>query len=670
MRFGHEVCASIETASRKEWLETNGLGGFASSTIAGLNTRRYHGLLTAAVKPPVGRHLLLSKMEETLVVDGRRYELSANRYPGVVHPQGHLFMHEFRLEPFPVFVYRAGGFEVEKRVFMVHGENTTVLEYEVRGPEGAQCLLEFRPLLAFRDYHSVTHRNNDLNAAYGGAPGLLVFEPYEFGRKLFLAHNADQIETTGHWYFNFEYDIERERGLEFQEDLFNPVVLRFRAGERSQVSFIASTERRNPEDAASLREREVERRAAAATCAPMREPLVEALAKAAGQFIVERGELKTIIAGYHWFCDWGRDTMIALPGLTLVTGQHDIARDILLVFAEHVDCGMLPNRFPDAGEAPEYNTVDASLWFFEAIRSYLHYSGDVRFVRERLYPVLRDIVGWHVRGTRFGICVDDDGLLACGQPGVQLTWMDAKVGDWVVTPRHGKPVEVQALWYNALRILEDFAARFDGEEAAAPYREMADQCAAAFLGRFWNEAANCLYDVVDGDLHDGSIRPNQVIALSLTHTMVPSDHGARILDTVRRELLTPMGLRSLSPFDPRYKGVYEGNTWQRDGAYHQGTVWAWLMGPFLTAWMRVHQRSPDARRQAEEWLREYGRHLSEAGLGQISEIFDGDSPHRPRGCIAQAWSVGELLRAAVEDVYEIRPAARGASACEGPDSPL
>jgi predicted glycogen debranching enzyme len=621
--------------------------------------------LTAATNPPVGRHLLLSKLEETLVVDGRRYELGVNRYPGAIYPQGYLLMKEFRLDPFPVFVYQAGVVEIEKRVFMVHGENTTVVEYELRsGDPSVECDLEIRPLLAFRDYHATTHRNDQLDPAYTDEPGVLKFAPYEDGPALHLAYDASDgsdpvIDPTGHWYFNFEYDIERERGLDFHEDLFNPMVMRFAMGAAGHVSLVASTSRRSASGTATLRKREVERRTPLRFRAPEAGSFITALSAATEQFLVARKELRTIIAGYHWFCDWGRDTMIALPGLTLVTGRYDIAREILLAFSLHTDRGMLPNRFPDAGEEPEYNTVDAALWFFEAVRAYLEYTGDAAFVHTQLYPVLKDIVDWHVRGTRYGIRVDGDGLLACGEAGVQLTWMDAKVGDWVVTPRYGKPVEIQALWYNALRSLADLARRFDEADAAARYEEMAARAAASFQAQFWNDSARCLYDVVDGDMRDGSIRPNQVLAISLRHSMVDNIRAAQALEVVQRELLTPAGLRSLSPFDPRYRGVYEGGPWQRDGAYHQGTVWPWLMGPFLTAWLRVHDRSAEALRFASSWLADFDHHLTDAGLGQVSEIFDGDAPHRPRGCIAQAWSVAELLRAAVEDVQGVRPVAAG-----------
>jgi predicted glycogen debranching enzyme len=347
--------------------------------------------------------------------------------------------------------------------------------------------------------------------------------------------------------------------------------------------------------------------------------------------------------------------MIALPGLTLITGRADIAKSILLAFAQHVDRGMLPNRFPDAGEQPEYNTVDATLWFFEAVRALLHYTDDSEFVRANLYSALASIIDWHVRGTRYGIRVDDDGLLASGEPGVQLTWMDAKVGDWVVTPRHGKPVEIQALWYNALRIMEQLAHEFDDEADEERYSGMAARAHRSFNKLFWNEAAGCLYDVVNGDAREASIRPNQIFAASLPHSMLSREKAKRVVEVVERELLTPYGLRSLAPSDPQYRGRYEGGPSSRDGVYHQGTVWAWLMGPFITAYIKANRGTKKSRQQAAQWLTGFREHLSDAGLGQISEIFDGDPPHQPRGCMAQAWSVAELLRAAVEDVFELKP---------------
>jgi predicted glycogen debranching enzyme len=347
--------------------------------------------------------------------------------------------------------------------------------------------------------------------------------------------------------------------------------------------------------------------------------------------------------------------MIALPGLTLVTGKHEIARSILRTFASHVDEGMLPNRFPDAGEAPEYNTIDATLWFFEAARAYVAYTADLEFVRNELYPVFANIITWHVHGTRYGIKVDTDGLLACGEQGVQLTWMDAKVGDWVVTPRRGKPVEIQALWYNSLCIMEELARKFAVEASPKRYREMATLANLSFNRKFWNEETGCLYDVMDEASVDASIRPNQILAVSLTHSMLSAERAKQVVEKVREYLLTPYGLRTLAPNDPHYRGRYTGGTIERDAAYHQGTVWPWLMGSFITAYVKVNGGSNAARRQAAEWLAPLKEHLADAGLGHISEIFDGDAPHQPRGCIAQAWSVAELLRAYVEDVQGLRP---------------
>lgn len=625
IRFGPEICGDLEEAQQREWLETNGIGGFASSTIIGLNTRRYHGLLIGATKPPVGRMLLLSKLEETLVTaDGQRLELSANRYPGVIHPQGFQYLTGFRLDPFPVFTYQCGGVEIEKRVFLVHGENTVVVEYDV--PSG--CSLELRPLIAFRDYHATTHENGALNRRLDSREGLASIQPYGDLPALHFAHNAASVETGGaDWYRNFEFSREQERGLDFQEDLFNPCVLRFSAVETATV--IASTEVRDCASAKALRRQEIDRRSALGSTT---------LLAAADQFIVERGEYNSIIAGYHWFCDWGRDTMISLPGLTLATNRFGVAKNILLAFAGAIDQGMLPNQFPDAGQTPEYNTVDATLWFFEAVRAYLEATGDHDFVKTQLVPKLADIVDWHVRGTRYNIKVDTDGLLHCGAAGVQLTWMDAKVGDWVVTPREGKPVEIQALWYNALRIMEGL-----GDDAAR-YSAMAEQASASFHEKFWNADEHCLFDVVDGETRDASIRPNQIFAVSLPHSMLTQDRARAVFAKVRNELLTPMGLRTLAPGDPNYKGKYLGGPRERDSAYHQGTVWPWLMGPFLRAHRKLYGPTDEAR----GWLQPLLDFMEARGTGQLPEIADGDAPHEARGCIAQAWSVGEILRAVVE----------------------
>lgn len=662
IEFGPEVCGNLEAALHREWLETNGLGGFASSTIIGLNTRRYHGLLIAAAKPPVGRLVLLSKLEEVLILNGQRFELSANQYAGVVHPQGHQSLRRFRLDPFPVFTYVVQSIEIEKSVCMIHGENSAVIHYEVRVASGppdhwpltsGHCLFEVRPLIAFREYHGTTHINDTLDShVHADADGVMV-RPYDGLPALYVAHAADELDASGYWYRNFEYEAERERGLDFREDLFSPFLLRWDLSRRASVTIIASTKPHDIRSADEYRRAELDRRTKLLAASPSHDELVQALAAAADQFIVKRGDRQTVVAGYHWFTDWGRDTMIALPGLTLVTGRADAAKNILLAFGREVDHGLLPNRFPDGGEAPEYNTVDATLWLFEAVRALLHYTHDLAFINVHLYELLGDIIAWHLRGTRYGIRVDDDGLLTCGEAGVQLTWMDAKVGDSMVTGRHGKAVEIQALWYNALGVMAHLAQEFGDPIDARRYGDVAALARRSFNHLFWNETAGCLYDVVDADARDASIRPNQILAVSLPHTMLSRDKARRVVQVVERDLLTPYGLRSLASADPQYRGRYEGDQRSRDGTYHQGTVWPWLMGPFITAYIKVNGRTKEAREQAAAWLAPFREHVREAGLGQVSEIFDGDPPHRPRGCIAQAWSVAELLRAAVEDVYEL-----------------
>ena len=658
IQFSGHALSDLDLTLRREWLETNGIGGFASSTIIGPNTRRYHGLLVAATKPPVGRIVLLSKLEEILIIDGHQIELSANQYPGVIHPQGYLLLKRFRLDPWPIFTYEVEGIEVEKTIFMIYGENTVAIRYDIRAgnKQRTNLSLEVRPLVAFRDYHSTTHENSAINREVEVNPGRISFAAYGGLPALHFAHDASDIDRKGFWYRNFEYAAERERGLDFQEDLFSPVALRFEMSGRSSATIIASTEMREASNIDEYQKAEIARRTAVVGASPHKDELVRALVGAADQYVVARDKCKTVIAGYHWFGDWGRDTMIALPGLTLVTGRASIAASILQEFAKHIDRGMLPNRFPDAGETPEYNTVDATLWYFEAIRAFADYTGDYDFIKTNLYPTLIDVIDWHERGTRYGIKVDNDGLLLSGEPGVQLTWMDAKVGDYVVTPRHGKAVEIQALWYNALRFMEELAARFGEEHNKQRFGDMSAHAKRSFNDQFWNETAGCLYDVINGGQHDASIRPNQLFAVSLKHSMLAREKAQSVVEIIERELLTPFGLRSLASSDPDYRSRYEGGVWERDTAYHQGTVWPWLIGPFITAYVRVNGGTKRARDRAKTFLAPIQAHLSDAGLGHISEIFDGDSPYQARGCVAQAWSVAEILRAAVEDVLAVKPA--------------
>jgi predicted glycogen debranching enzyme len=676
--FDEDECRRLDAASRREWLETNGLGGFASSTVAGVNSRRYHGLLVAAVRPPTKRVVLLSKLEDVLVVGNERFELSTNLYqPEVVSPQGYLLQTGFRLDPFPVFTYRAGACEIEKKVFMPHGRNTTVVRYACRAPEGVSARLELRPLVAFRDYHSLAREALDVFLRAETGAGLLRLGRRDDDLTLFLAHGAQSISIEGLWYRNFEYAEERARGFDYQEDLFNPCLLVYELrGAETTCDLIASTEECDARDAPVYEESERQRRLAislppatslpSATASESREiDAVEAdnanderveflrtLARAADQFVVRRGNnLSTVIAGYHWFTDWGRDTMISLPGLALATGRFEEARSVLLAFAASLNQGLIPNRFPDEGEQPEYNTADATLWFVNAVGEYLRRTQDENFVRESLYEPLLEIVRWHERGTHYDIRMTEDSLLRAGNVDVQLTWMDVKIGGYLVTPRTGKPVEIQALWYNALRTVEQIATRLGDEPVRNRCRATAFAARASFNGLFWNEAANCLYDCVnDAGEPDDCVRPNQIFAVSLPNAITVGARARGVVERVERELLTPYGLRSLSPKHPDYRGRYEGDAYSRDTAYHQGTVWAWLIGHFITAYLRVNDRSAESVATARGWLRNFRAHLREAGVGQISEIFDGDPPHTPRGCIAQAWSVAEVLRCELEEI--------------------
>lgn len=637
------ICNDFKAATSREWLETNGIGGFASGTVSGANTRRYHGLLTATTRPPLGRVTMLSKFEETLLIDGSRYELSTNRFPGGVFPEGYKYLKEFRLDPFPIWIYEIDDIVLEKRVFMPQGMNATVCRWSVLNSSEQAIGLELRPLLSFVDYHHLSHENDDLDVDFLASKNVVSVKPYDDLPELFFNHNALAVEKSGYWYNDFEYAIEQERGFDFHEDLFQPFVLKFDLAEAANL--IVSTEQAKASDAEKLEKAEIKRRKALVKQAGVKNEFAEQLVLAADQFIVKRGAGETIIAGYPWFSDWGRDTMIALPGLTLATGRPEIAKSIILEFSKHISEGMLPNRFPDAGETPEYNTVDATLWYFEAVRAYAESTDDFLFVEKYLYEKLVDIISWHLRGTRYNIRVDTDGLLYAGETGHQLTWMDAKIGDLVITPRIGKPVEIQALWYNALRTMADFADRFGHTEDELRFQAMADLARLSFNGVFWNEAENCLFDVVENGTRDGSVRPNQLFAVSLHHTILDESRWPAVVEKAERELLTPVGLRSLSPNDPAYVPVYIGSPFERDSAYHQGTVWSWLIGPFITAYARVNKDEADMKDKIAGFLSGFEKHLTEAGLGQISEIFDGDAPHAPRGCPAQAWSVASVLKA-------------------------
>jgi predicted glycogen debranching enzyme len=664
--WGREVCGNLATAESREWLCTNAIGGFASGTVAGLLTRRYHGLLVAALKPPLGRTLLLTKLDDTVEYDGLRRPLFANRWAdGSVDPHGYREIERFRLEgTTPVWTYACADMLLEKRVWMEQGANTTYVQYRLlraRGPIG----LEMKALVNYRDYHSTT-RGADRWMRVDPVQGGIRVTAFDGARPFVLLTKGAEVHPAHEWYQGFDLAAERERGLDSREDHLHAGAFRATLAPGTALTLVLSAEAAPSLDgeAAWQRRRRHEedllagwRRAQpTARKAP---PWVEQLVLAADQFVVHRplhddpdgqpsgrtdgrAEGLSVIAGYHWFGDWGRDAMISLPGLLLSTGRPELAKRILTTFARFVNQGMLPNRFPDAGEAPEYNTVDTTLWYFEAIRASHAATGDDALLRE-LFPLLEEIVRWHRKGTRYGIGEDpNDGLLRSGEPGVQLTWMDAKIGDWVVTPRTGKAVEINALWYNALRAMAAFAGRLG--RPPEPWSRLADRVRVGF-DRFWNEAGGYCYDVLDGpEGNDPALRPNQILAVSLPESPLPSERQRQVVDACARNLLTSFGLRSLAPGHAQYQGRYLGGPRERDAAYHQGPAWGWLLGPFALAHLRVYKDSGAAL----AFLQPLVHHLADYGVGSIAEIFDGDAPFTARGCIAQAWSVSETLRAWLE----------------------
>ncbi|MBW6517187.1 MAG: glycogen debranching enzyme N-terminal domain-containing protein [ANME-2 cluster archaeon] len=652
-RFGPDACSDFKTGTRREWIITNGLGGYASSTIIGANTRTYHGLLVAALTPPVGRMLLLSSLDEEIEMGNTTHQLASHRYQGAVHPEGFGYIREFRIQPFPRTTFAVAGLVITKEVFMPHGYNTTVANYHISNP-GEPVNMRIVPLVNARTIHSTT-KNYDFDftgelldsgvvvRASGAYPGELP--------PLFLQCDAGRFFEDGRWHFNFEYDMERYRGQPYVEDNYNPGFFLVPVGTGDSVfSIMASTRFQNVSETWELRDREIERLRGMRDRSGLTDEFASNLVGASDQFIVHRSstDASTVIAGYHWFSDWGRDALISLPGLTLVTRRFDEARQILMTFAHHVRDGLVPNRFPDAGDGVDYNTVDASLWFFNAVYQYLRYTGDIEFVAG-LWSTMCDIIDGYRFGTRFGIHMDDDGLILSEG---QLTWMDAMAGGRMFTPRAGKACEINALWYNALKIMEELAPGLGDDPRE--YSRMSRRTRINYA-QFWNETAGCLYDVIDGEGRgDASMRPNQIIAVSLPFSVLPPDREQKIVAVVEKELLTPLGLRTLSKSDPAYKGHYMGDRYSRDSAYHQGTVWPWLMGPFVTAYCKVNGRSAGARSRAKTLFEPFAAHLHDAGIGTISEIFDGDHPHEPGGCISQAWSVAELLRSYGEDVLEHR----------------
>jgi len=653
IKFGREICGSLKEAEFHEWLVTNGSGGYGAGTVAGSLTRRYHGLLVAALQPPLGRTLLVAKLDETAVYDGQDYPLFTNRWAGgEVDPHGYHHIESFRLQGLiPVWRFACADALLEKRIWMEQGANMTYVTYQLRRAT-RPMMLTIKALVNYRDYHSLTSGEGWRMEIEAGERQLKITAS-ESAIPFYIASDKARVSASHEWNSGFILPLESYRGLEDRDDHLSAGSFQTTLEPGQRLTIVASTDAALKVDgkavhspAAYKRRRRHERGLL------KRVPSVEKkmpgwvrrLILAADQFVVDRPlpggiEGKSIIAGYPWFADWGRDTMISLPGLTLTTGRAEVARTILRTYAAYADQGMLPNRFPDSGQEPEYNTVDATLWYFQAIRAYYEASGDDQLLRE-LYPVLAGIIDWHRQGTRYNIRVDPvDGLLYAGEPGVQLTWMDAKVDDWVVTPRIGKPVEVNALWFNALKTMAQFA-RLTGDDDGE-FEAAAEKTRQGFA-RFWNDRRGACYDLLDGPAGDDpALRPNQILAVSLPESPLSADQGREVVDLCGRLLLTSHGLRSLAPTEPDYQGHYGGDRRQRDGAYHQGTVWGWLLGPYCLAHLRVYGQPNTAL----SFLNPFARQLAAAGLGSLSEIFDGDAPFAPRGCFAQAWSVAETLRA-------------------------
>jgi predicted glycogen debranching enzyme len=657
VQFGREICGNLSAAESREWLVTNGIGGFASGTIATGTTRRYHGLLIAALQPPAGRTQLVAALDETVRYAGSAYALATHRWgSGAISPQGFLYLESFRLEgATPVWTYALADALLEKRIWMVQGENKTFIHYTL-ARASSPLEIDLKALVNYRDFHSLTHASDWHMKIVPTHDGVMVL-PFDSATPFYLKSAQASCKPQHEWYRDYYFPREMERGLDDHEDYLFAALFQAKLKVGESLSIVVTTEATTRLDGQASRAQRTDHESAllkawqaenekSTTNAP---GWLRQLVLSADQFIVKRTlpeepDGRSVIAGYHWFGDWGRDTMIALPGLALVTGRADVAKQILLAFAGYVDGGMLPNNFPDAGGKPEYNTVDAALWYFEAVRQYFAATQD-KATLLKLYPVLAGMIDAHVAGTRYNIHIDStDGLLYAGGPGVQLTWMDAKVGDWVVTPRTGKPVEINALWINALETMTQFARLLN--KSADSYERLSAQAKNSFQ-KFWNVERNCCFDVIDvpgsakSSGKDAALRSNQILAVSLPVSALNKNQQKSVVDICAQRLVTCYGLRSLAMGEPGYQGHYGGDQRTRDSAYHQGTVWGWLLGPYALAHFRVYAD----RAAALRYLEPLGSNIGVYGLGTLAEIFEGDPPHSPRGCVAQAWTVGEILRA-------------------------
>jgi predicted glycogen debranching enzyme len=664
MPWSERHAENPEPLVTREWLVANGLGGFASGTVAGVAARRYHGLLIAALPSPLGRCVMLNHMMELIrLPNGETFLIGGEERHGELLVHGVEQLREFRLEMgLPVWRYELNGFVMEKRLLLPHRQNTVQITYRLLEGEGP-LRIKLRPSVHFRRLEepvSTPHSGPLPVTCLGQRIELCSKDPMPCLRMQTLGERS-AFTLDGIWLRDILYRVEERRGYDAKGEMWSPGYFRASLTPDDEVSFVASTEEWEQIDALPPHQAyqlELTRREHLIDAADssVRRGKPSKLVLAADQFLITPtgrvadevrthamgDEVRTVIAGYHWFTDWGRDTMISLEGLTLTTGRYVEAGYILRTFGQYIRDGLIPNFFPDGENEGLYHTADATLWFFHALQRYVQVTKDRTTLRQ-LLPKLRDVVEHHLRGTKYGIKVDRrDGLLSQGEEGYQLTWMDAKVEGWVVTPRRGKAVEINALWYNALRLLESWLGQEDEAQAAGEVKKLADQAYASFNERFWNPQASYLFDVIDGPAgNDDALRPNQVFAISLDHPVLERSGWEPVMEVVTRELLTPVGLRSLGPHDPDYKPQYFGDLRTRDAAYHQGTVWGWLIGPYVDAFLATW---PDKQAKAREHLTGLLDHMDEACIGSLSEIFDAEEPYIPRGCIAQAWSVAEVLR--------------------------
>ena len=652
VNFGRDICSDRTQSTEREWLIANGIGGYGCGTLSGILTRCYHGLLVAALNPPLGRTLLLTKLDETVQYQNETYPLSCDRWAGgTTTGHGHQHLESFRLEgTTPVWTYACANALIEKRIWMQPGENTTYVQYKLRRAS-QPVSIAIKAIANHRDHHSVTNSQNQTWQSQSHPRGLKI-QSFSGAAPLYLLSSKGQLRPNHKWYQHYFLTQEKERGLTHLDDNIHIASLTTTLSPGQSFIVVASTHpspNLNETESLQTRQQYENSLLSQSKSTHLAPASIQQLVLAADQFIVNRtipntpekgiSEGKTIIAGYPWFGDWGRDTMIALPGLALATRRPEIARPILKTFARYLSQGMLPNAFPEANDTPGYNTVDAILWYFEAIRAYIETTEDLELLKD-LFPALQEVIDWHIKGTRYNIKLDsNDGLIYAGQSGAQLTWMDAKVDDWVVTPRIGKPIEINALWHNALQCMAQFSNQLN--QPSPQYAKLASKAAIGF-NRFWNANLGYCYDVLDGPSgNDPALRPNQLFAVSLTYApSISAQQQQAIVDACAAHLLTSHGMRSLTPTHPDYIGKYKGDRVQRDGTYHQGTTWSWLIGPFVQAHLKVY-KDPEL---ARTFLTPLLQHMQSGCVGTLSEIFDGDAPFNPKGAFAQAWSVAEVLR--------------------------